>query len=119
MTDLEQWDWVNLGDDEGRVDRPSAGLAWSAPPEVELDDQWLVFPYPVRVLRRSTRAFQVRTVRASAGLLTAFITKAALRRSPPRALGKSPCVKPSSGGAISRATPARCSTRRLNFPKAA
>jgi len=73
MTDLEQWDWVNLGDDEGRVDRPSAGLAWSAPPEVELDDQWLVFPYPVRVLRRSTRAFQVRTVRASAGLLTEFI----------------------------------------------
>ena len=55
------------------VDRPSAGLALSAPPEVELDDQWLVFPYPVRVLRRSTRAFHVRTVRASAGLLTEFI----------------------------------------------
>src|SRR5260221_6142226 len=51
MTNLERWDWVNLGDAEGRVDRPSAGLAWSAPPEVELDDQWLVFPYPVRVLR--------------------------------------------------------------------
>ncbi len=73
MTTLERWDWVNLGDNEGRVDRPSAGLAWSTPSAAELDGEWLLFLYRMRVLRRGLRAFQVRTVKASAGLLTEFI----------------------------------------------
>lgn len=47
---------------------------WSAPPEVELDGQWLLFRYPVRTLRHGRRALQFRRVRASAGLLTEFVT---------------------------------------------
>ena len=73
MTKPEWWDWVVLGDNEGRVDRPSAVPAWSAPPEVELDRQWLLFRYPVRMLRHGKRALQFRRVKASAGLLTEFI----------------------------------------------
>src|SRR6266851_652984 len=69
-----EWDWILLGDDEGRVDRPSAMPTWSAPPEVELDGQWLLFRYPVRTLRHGRRALQFRRVRASAGLLTEFVT---------------------------------------------
>ncbi len=73
MTKLEWWDWVALGDDEGRVDRPAAVPNWSAAPEVELDGQWLLFRYPIRTLRRGRRVLQFRKVEAAAGVLTEFV----------------------------------------------
>jgi len=73
MTNSSGWDWVDLGGDRG-VDHPSATPTWSAPPEVELDGQWLLFRYPVRTLRHGRRALQVRRVRAGARLLTEFVT---------------------------------------------
>ncbi len=76
MTQIEEWDWVHLGDSEGRIDRPSQVLAWPVPPDVRLDREWLTFHYPVRVLRQGRRALQVRRVRAGRGLLTEFIALA-------------------------------------------
>jgi len=76
MTRTDEWDWVLLGDSEGRIDRPSAVPAWRVPPEAKLDGEWLTFRYPVRVLRRGWRALRVRRVRAGRGLLTEFVTLA-------------------------------------------
>jgi hypothetical protein len=73
MTDLERWDWVTLGDPEGRIDQPSGVPAWSAPPEVELDGQSLVFGYPVRTLGHGHRELRLRRIRAGRGLLTEFV----------------------------------------------
>jgi DNA-directed RNA polymerase subunit RPC12/RpoP len=47
--------------------------AWSAPPGVELDGQWLVFRYPVRTRRHGRREFRFRRIRAGPGLLTEFV----------------------------------------------
>jgi hypothetical protein len=73
MTELERWDWVSLGDNEGRVDRPAAVLTWLAAPEVELDGKWLLFRYPTRILRPGRRGLQYRKVKAAVGLLTEFV----------------------------------------------
>ena len=74
MTEPEQWAWVRLGDEEGRLDRLSAVPDWSAPAGVELDGQSLLFSYPVRIRRHSSRALQFRKIRAGAKLLTSFVT---------------------------------------------
>lgn len=74
MTNLESWDWVALGDEEGRVDCPAAVPTWSAAPEVELDGQWLLFRYPIRTLRPGRRGLQYRKVEAAGTLLTEFVT---------------------------------------------
>jgi len=76
MTTVEDWDWVQLGDNEGHIDRPSQMLAWSVPPDVRLDGEWLTFRYPIHVLRRGKRTLRDRRVKASRGLLTEFIALA-------------------------------------------
>ena len=73
MTDAKQWDWVDLGDEEGRVDHAAAIPAWSAAPEVELDGEWLLFHYPVRRQKRGKRTLQFRKVEAAKHLLTEFV----------------------------------------------
>jgi hypothetical protein len=73
MTEPEQWEWVRLGDEEGRIDRLSAVPAWSAPAGVELDGQSLLFYYPVRTRAHGSRALQFRRIRAGASLLTEFL----------------------------------------------
>jgi hypothetical protein len=79
-------------------------------------------PNSSRWTRRPRSAFSLMlasTARwASAGTATqaiAFVPKAALQRSPPVSLL---CVRLSSGGATSRAMPARCSTQQLSFSRA-
>ena len=76
MTTVEEWDWVQLGDREGRIDRPSQMLAWSVPPDVRLDGDWLTFRYPIRVNRRGKWVLRDRRVRATPGLLSEFIALA-------------------------------------------
>ena len=76
MTIVREWDWVHLGDSEGRIDRLSPLRAWPVPPDVRLDGEWLTFRYPVRVLRPGRRALRVRRVRAGRGLLTEFVALA-------------------------------------------
>ncbi len=73
MTELERWDFVSLGDNEGRVDRRSAVPAWSAPPEVELEGEWLLFRRPLLTLRHGRRALERRRVSAGSSLLTEFV----------------------------------------------
>jgi hypothetical protein len=73
MTELERWDWVLLGNEEGQVDRPAAVPGWLGPPEVELDGEWLLFRYPVHTRRHGKRELGFRTFRAGAGLLTEFL----------------------------------------------
>lgn len=72
--ELERWDWVLLGNEEGQVDRRAAVPGWLAPPEVDLDGEWLLFRYPVRT-RRQTASVSLgfRTFRAGPGLLTEFV----------------------------------------------
>jgi hypothetical protein len=74
MTPLGLWDWVELGDDDGRVDRPAAVPTWSAAPVVELDGEWLLFRYPVRTLKPGRRGFEYRKIQATDGLLTEFVS---------------------------------------------
>src|SRR3984893_6948968 len=73
MTEQDKWGFVSLGDDEGRVDRRSALPAWSAPPEVELEGEWLLFRRPGLSLRHARRALERRRVSAGSSLLTEFI----------------------------------------------
>jgi hypothetical protein len=73
MTEPEKWEWVGLGDEEGRLDRLSAVPAWYAPAEVELDGQSLLFIYPVRTRRHGSLTLQFRKIRAGAKLLTEFV----------------------------------------------
>ena len=73
MTDPSLWDWVEFGDHEGRVDRPSAVPTWSAAPVVELDGEWLLFRHPIRTLRLGGHRFEHRKIKASVGLLTEFV----------------------------------------------
>jgi hypothetical protein len=74
MTEPEQWEWVRLGDEEGRLDRLSAVPDWSAPAGVDLDGQSLLFFYPVRIRHHGSRELQFRKIRAGAKLLTEFVT---------------------------------------------
>lgn len=145
MTKVESWDWVTLGDEEGRVDRPAAVPTWSTAPEIELDGSWLLFRYPIRTLRPGRRG------EAAATLLTEFVKldEAPAERildyarrhgrfgfckhgdpshrlrpegcaadvAPPLPV-KPLCVRRFSGGAILQATPAHCSTRRPSSPRA-
>jgi len=72
MTELKQWDWLGLSDDEGPVDRRTAVPVWSAPPEVELEGEWLVFRRPL-TLRPGRRTLERRKVSAGRSLLTEFV----------------------------------------------
>jgi hypothetical protein len=63
-------DWLDLADEKGRVDRPAKLPAWSAAPEVDLDDGWLLFRYPSRP---DKRGLEHRQVKASADLLSDFV----------------------------------------------
>ena len=60
--ELERWDWVLLGNEEGQVDRRAAVPDWLAPPEVDLDGEWLLFRYPVRTRRHGKRELGLRTL---------------------------------------------------------
>ena len=73
MMELERWDWVQLGDEAGQVDRPAAVPAWRGAPEVDLDGEWLLFRYPVRTRRYGRRELQFRAFKAGAALLTDFV----------------------------------------------
>jgi hypothetical protein len=73
MMELERWDWVLLGNEEGQVDRRAAVPGWLGPPEVDLDGEWLLFRYPVRKRRHGKRELGQRTFRAGPGLLTEFV----------------------------------------------
>jgi hypothetical protein len=70
----EQWEWVGLSDEEGRLDRLSAVPAWSVPAGVDLDGHSLLFFYPARTRRHGSRTLQFRKIRAGAKLLTEFVT---------------------------------------------
>src|SRR5271163_3784823 len=74
MTAQDWWDWLDLGDSEGSVDRPSDLPGWSVPPEVELDDEWLTFRRPIRTLQRGRRVLRLRRVKAGPNLLSEFVT---------------------------------------------
>jgi hypothetical protein len=74
MTDLKSWDWLELGDEEGRVDRPAAVAPWSSAAVVELGGEWLIFRSPIRTLRPGRRGLQHRKIQATAGLLTEFVS---------------------------------------------
>jgi hypothetical protein len=73
MTELVRWDWVTLGDNEGRVDGRSTVPNWSAPPEVELEGEWLLFRRPVSGSRDGQRRLERRRVSADPSLLTKFV----------------------------------------------
>lgn len=73
MTELSQWDWVSLGDREGRVDHPSAAPTWLVPPKVELEGEWLVFRRPVRHAPHGPRVLERLRVSADTSLLTKFV----------------------------------------------
>ncbi|MGO9057287.1 MAG: hypothetical protein ACLQU2_07865 [Candidatus Binataceae bacterium] len=74
MIERELWDWVDLGDSEGSMDRPSRLPIWFMPPKVTLDGEWLTFHRPIGKLRRGGFALQASKVGAGRGLLTEFVT---------------------------------------------
>lgn len=74
MTGLGQWDLVELGDQEGRLDLPVALPTWPAASEVELDGEWLLFRYPIRTSSRGRRTLQFRNAKPAPNLLTEFVT---------------------------------------------
>jgi hypothetical protein len=74
MTTQRWWDWLDLGDSEGSLDRPSDLLGWSVPPEVDLDGEWLIFRRPIRTLQSGRRVLPLRKVKAGANLLSEFVT---------------------------------------------
>lgn len=73
MTELERWDWVLLGDEAGQIDRPAAVPTWMGAPEVNLDGEWLLFRYPVRIRRHGRRELRFRAFKPGAALLTEFV----------------------------------------------
>ena len=74
MTTQRWWDWLDLGDREGSLDRPSDLFGWSVPPEVDLDGEWLIFRRPIRMLQSGRRVLRLRKVKAGPNLLSEFVT---------------------------------------------